>query len=137
MPKGNNVPRRAAKRCTRCGRRCTASPCNDCETRRQGTVDHRRGTPTQRGYTGTGHRKFHNAVLARDPTCTCTGCRRCTHPARCVRESTQADHHPATRRQLAARGANPNDPDHGRGLCGPCHSHSTASTDGGFGNPRR
>jgi 5-methylcytosine-specific restriction protein A len=94
-----------------------------------------RGTARQRGY-GAGHEKtFRPAVLARDPICTCTGCNSCT-PARgrpCAARSVHADHHPLSRRELAATGENPNDPKHGRGLCPPCHSAETARHQpGGF-----
>lgn len=127
------MPTRPRRRCTRCSQPSTTTPCPNCEARRKAGVDRRRGTATARGYRTPGHQRFHTAVLRRDPFCRCPGCPSCTH-TRCVRESAHADHHPETRRQLVARGADPNDPDHGRGLCGPCHSHWTAKLDGGFGN---
>lgn len=82
----------------------------------QRQAEQARGTARQRGY-GTRHeQQFRAAVLARDPVCVL--CR--TAPAR------HADHHPRSRRDLAAAGLDPDDPQHGRGLCGPCHSRETA-----------
>ncbi|AGL13864.1 hypothetical protein [Actinoplanes sp. N902-109] len=40
--------------------------------------------------------------------------------------STVADHYPLSRRELADRGLNPDDPTAGRGLCKRCHDKSTA-----------
>jgi 5-methylcytosine-specific restriction protein A len=80
-------------------------------------ADRARGTSTQRGY-GHHHRtRFREAVLARDPICTL--CRRAP--------SHHADHYPLDRRELVARGMNPNHPRHGRGLCAPCHAKATAT----------
>jgi 5-methylcytosine-specific restriction protein A len=79
-------------------------------------ADRARGTASQRGYTGAGHRAFRTAVLHRDPIC--VQCR--------AAPSTVADHHPLSRRELIARGMNPNDPANGRGLCKPCHDRETA-----------
>ena len=91
------------------------------------TYDQARGTPHQRGYTATHRNTFRHHVLTRDPDCQCPGCPVCTHPNRtCVRDSTDADHHPHTRRQLIALGLDPNDQQYGRGLCHRCHSHHTA-----------
>ncbi|GAA2484696.1 hypothetical protein GCM10010406_21190 [Streptomyces thermolineatus] len=83
------------------------------EHRRQ--AEQQRGGARQRGY-GQAHERFRAAVLARDPVCVL--CR--TAP------SKHADHWPVDRRELVARGLNPNDPKRGRGLCGPCHSAETA-----------
>jgi 5-methylcytosine-specific restriction protein A len=74
-----------------------------------------RGSSTAQGY-GAEHRdRFRAGVLARDPDCVL-----CGDPA------TQADHHPLSRKELVARGLDPNDPEYGRGLCRPCHSSETA-----------
>lgn len=82
-------------------------------------ADRRRGTSTQRGY-GKAHRTlFRPAVLERDPICVMPDC---DAPA------TEADHYPLTRRELVAKGLDPDDPKHGRGLCKRCHSRHTAST---------
>jgi 5-methylcytosine-specific restriction protein A len=75
-----------------------------------------RGTARQRGY-GHGHEnRFRPGVLARDPVCVL--CKRAP--------SLHADHWPLSRRELLARNLDPDDPAHGRGLCGPCHSSETA-----------
>lgn len=77
-------------------------------------------------YSSTGHRRFRNSVLTRDPICvTCD-----------IAQSTVADHYPLTRRELVAQGMNPNDPAHGRGLCAPCHNKHTAATSPGGWNAR-
>ncbi|RFA14570.1 hypothetical protein B7R21_06390 [Subtercola boreus] len=89
------------------------------------TADQRRGTATQRGYTGTGHRVFRNQVITRDPICVIC------HTA----QATVADHYPTSKRDLDAQGMDSNDPDHGRGLCKPCHDRSTAQEQpGGWHN---
>lgn len=133
------MPTRSRRRCTHCGHPTTTSPCPTCEQRRKTAVNRRRPNPTSLGYDQQ-HRAFRDAVLTRDKWCTCPGCPSCYHKAPgspCIRSSKHADHWPETRRQLEARGANPNDPRHGRGLCHPCHSHWTASRGGGFGNPTK
>jgi 5-methylcytosine-specific restriction protein A len=74
-------------------------------------------------YSTRGHRTFRTAVLTRDPICTLC------HLA----VSTVADHYPRTRRELVAQGLDPNAPEHGRGLCAPCHNKWTAqSSPGGW-----
>ena len=93
----------------------------------QQRTDAQRPTSRQRGYDADHERLFRTPVLRRDPTCM-----RC-HNA----PSVHADHHPHTRKELIELGLNPNDPRHGRGLCGACHSSETARHDGGFGNPTR
>jgi len=86
--------------------------CPDCQAK----AERQRGSASQRGY-GTQHRRtFRAAVLARDPICVVCG----------KAPSRHADHHPMSRRELAAAGLDPNDPRHGRGLCQPCHSRETA-----------
>lgn len=96
------------------------SRCEDCTSE----ADKRRGTAAERGYTGSGHRTFRKRVLARDPICMV--CR--------LAPSTVADHHPLSRRELVASNMNPNDPDHGRGLCKPCHDRETAKHQPGGWN---
>jgi 5-methylcytosine-specific restriction enzyme A len=114
---------------------CASTGCpNDALPRRSTCTEHSRRTPDRRppaaarGY-GHAHRtRFRAGVLNRDPICTCPGCQRCTRPnpgTRCVAPSTDADHHPLTRVQLVADGADPDEPDHGRGLCHACHSSHT------------
>lgn len=75
-------------------------------------------------YQTRGHRNFRAVVLHRDPICVIC------HLA----ASTDADHYPKDRNQLVLEGLDPNDPDNGRGLCGPCHSRSTAMSQPGGWN---
>jgi 5-methylcytosine-specific restriction protein A len=103
-----------------CGEFTQAGKCEACRAE----AEKRRGTARQRGY-GRGHeQRFRPAVLARDPLCVL--CRQ--------RPSVHADHHPLSRRELVDRGLDPNDPKHGRGLCGPCHSSETAKAQPGGWN---
>ncbi|TDE02854.1 hypothetical protein E1269_21390 [Jiangella asiatica] len=64
----------------------------------------------------------------------CTECD--DHATPCSRPSTDADHHPLSRRELIAAGLNPDDPKHGRGLCSLCHKRSTAKHQPGGWNAR-
>lgn len=76
----------------------------------------RRGNSAQQGY-GHRHRdRFRVGVLVRDRTCVL--CRK--SPA------VIADHYPVDRRTLVARGLDPDNPRHGRGLCKRCHDQETA-----------
>lgn len=106
-----------------------------CDQHRQ-EAEQRRGTARQRGY-GSGHAsRFRPAVLARDPACVCPGCPSC-QPAEarpCAARSAHADHWPMSRRELVAARLDPDDPQHGRGLCQPCHSHHTATEQPGGWN---
>lgn len=68
-------------------------------------------------YSSRGHRAFRAAVLERDPICVICN----------AAEATVADHYPMGRRELVEYGADPNDPDYGRGLCHRCHSTETAN----------
>lgn len=79
-------------------------------------ADRVRGTATQRGYNTRGHQTFRRTVLEREPICVL--CQ--------VAQSTVADHHPHSRKELIDLGFNPNNPDYGRGLCKPCHDSETA-----------
>jgi hypothetical protein len=105
--------------------------CEECKRK----AEAERGTSTQRGYGGAGHKAFRQAVLARDPICMMGDC---------LRPSRHADHHwippgethPWGRREIVAAGLNPNDPKYGRGLCGPCHSRATAKHQPGGWNRR-
>ncbi|MER7155437.1 holin, partial [Streptomyces lydicus] len=56
------------------------------------------------------------------------------NPTPCGQRSAHADHYPLSRRELVARGDDPDDPRHGRGLCGPCHSSETAQHQPGGWN---
>ncbi|MER7157325.1 holin [Streptomyces lydicus] len=103
-----------------------------CEGHRQ-EAEQRRGSSRQRGY-GRGHTaRFRPGVLARDPQCVCTD-ESHGHPTPCGQRSAHADHYPLSRRELVARGDDPDDPRHGRGLCGPCHSSETAQHQPGGWN---
>lgn len=105
-----------------------------CEEHRR-KAERRRGSARQRGYGGQHETRFRPGVLARDPHCRCAGCPSCsTAGTRCERESKHADHWPLDRRQLVEQGLDPNDPDHGRGLCQPCHSHATTQHQPGGWN---
>lgn len=106
---------RALSVCSRpgCPNLCRTSRCDTC----RGDAERQRGTPAGRGY-GHEHRaRFRPAVLARDPWCRICG----SAPA------TVADHHPLSRRELVAAGLDPDDPQHGRGLCASCHGRETAA----------
>jgi 5-methylcytosine-specific restriction protein A len=47
-----------------------------------------------------------------------------------------ADHWPRDRRELERLGLDPDDPQHGRGLCASCHGKHTAKTQPGGFNAR-
>lgn len=116
------MPRRAGWRvCSTpgCPEFSQGGRCDGCRAE----AEQRRGTARQRGY-GRGHEtRFRPGVLARNPVCVLCG----------KAPSVHADHHPLSRRELVARGQDPDDPKHGRGLCGPCHSSETAKHQpGGF-----
>jgi len=80
-----------------------------------------------RGYNTKGHQTFRTTVITRDPICVLCN----------LRPSTVADHYPVSRRDLIELGLNPNDPQHGRGLCWSCHSRATALTPGQEGGWNR
>lgn len=86
-----------------------------CEQHRK-QADQARGTAAQRGYRSAGHAAFRAAVLRKNPVCLL-----CQLAA-----STVADHYPLSRRELVAQHLDPNDPQHGRGLCKTCHDTETA-----------
>ncbi|MGK4583471.1 holin [Kitasatospora sp. HPMI-4] len=110
---------------------CTVAGCPEyttggrCDEHRR-AADRARGTTSQRGY-GRGHRtRFRPAVLARDPVCVL-----------CKQQPSQhADHWPLSRRELVDAGMDPDDPQHGRGLCQRCHARSTAAEQPGGWNAR-
>lgn len=87
-------------------------------------AEQRRGSARQRGYGKAHETRFRPGVLARDPVCVL-----CDNAP-----SVHADHWPLGRRELTARGLDPDDPKHGRGLCGPCHSSETAQHQPGGWN---
>ena len=88
-------------------------------------AEQQRGSARQRGYGREHTTRFRPGVLAKDPTCACTT-EDHGHGRPCGQPSRHADHHPRSRRELEAAGLDPNDPQYGRGLCGPCHSSETA-----------
>lgn len=111
------------------------SPCTRCPTptppgvsmcpRCKGEAERVR-RPHGNPYATAGHARFREAVLARDPVCVL-----------CLASpSTVADHYPHERRDLVDMGADPNDPNYGRGLCKPCHDKHTARTSPGGWNQR-
>lgn len=97
--------------------------CDRCDTE----AERRRGTSQQRGYGGQHARRFRTGVLARDPTCRIDGCHQ---------RSLDADHYPRDRDELVRLGMDPNDPKHGRGLCGKHHKQETAKRQPGGWNRR-
>jgi len=91
-----------------------SSSCDEHLAEKRAATDRARG---RRGYDTRGHRKrFRLSVLHRDPLCVL-----CGHIA------TIADHYPKSRRDLINTGSDPDDPQHGRGLCKPCHDTETAT----------
>lgn len=95
-----------------------------CEKHRR-QAEQQRGSARERGYDQDHESLFRKPVLQRDPKCVCTEDSH-GHGTPCGQPSKHADHFPQSRRELQAAGLNPNDPRHGRGLCGPCHSSETA-----------
>lgn len=135
------MPRRAKSVCPQPGCPELVDGAGRCPTHRR-DADRRRGTAQQRGYDGAHRHGFRAVVLARDPRCRCTDTTCPTHTGRssCERPSGVADHWPRTRRELVAAGLDANAPEHGRGVCTPCHNHTTAvdpRTAGGWNRPPR
>ncbi|MET8693621.1 holin [Streptomyces bauhiniae] len=115
--------RRALTVCSTPG--CPAlTPAGRCDQHRR-EAEQQRGSARQRGYDSEHQQRFRPTVLARDPRCVCTD-EQHGHGTPCGARSVHADHWPTSRRDLVAQGLDPNDPRHGRGLCGPCHSSETA-----------
>lgn len=123
--------RKALTVCSRpgCPRLTSAGRCTSCRA----DADQQRGNPRQRGYGQLHEQRFRPGVLARDPACTCTATTH-GHGAPCGQPSRHADHWPRDRRELVALGLDPDDPANGRGLCHPCHSRHTATTQPGGWN---
>ena len=97
--------------------------CNTCDR----DLDKTRGSSAARGY-GHKHRTlFRPKVLARAGHI-CELCK--------IAVATVADHHPLSRRELVEAGLNPNNPEHGRALCKPCHDRETARNQPGGWNQR-
>ena len=112
------MPKRAPRPCSRVG--CSGkaqdghSLCARHLSRQRAHSDTKRKA-TRTDYSARGHRSFRSAVLGEQPWC-----------VRCGGEATVADHYPLRRRELIARGLDPDDPQYGRGLCAPCHNSHTA-----------
>lgn len=119
------MPRKAASVCSKpgCWRLSSGGRCDVCRQE----AEQARGSASQRGY-GSKHRdRFRTGVLAKDPVCTMP---ECTEP------STDADHHPLSRKELVRRGLDPDDPRHGRGLCSTHHKQETGRLQPGGWNAR-
>jgi 5-methylcytosine-specific restriction protein A len=105
-----------------CASLTSSGRCDGCKRE----AEQARGSASQRGY-GSRHRdRFRKGTLAKDPVCVLC----MTAP------STVADHHPLDRRELVQQGLDPNDPQHGRGLCKRCHDRSTSERQPGGWNAR-
>jgi 5-methylcytosine-specific restriction protein A len=124
---------RALKVCSRsgCPNLVHKGRCASCQA--EATAN--RGTAHQRGYGSAHRRTFRAGVLHRDPLCVCTNTNH-GHSQRCLRPSTEADHHPLSRDELILRKLDPNDPQYGRGLCHGCHAKDTAHLQPGGWNQR-
>lgn len=115
---------RALKVCSTpgCPELVPAGRCPTC----QAAAERRRGTATQRGYGHRHRNRFRAGVLRRDPLCVCAT-EAHGHGPRCLTPSVHADHWPRGRDELLRLGLDPDDPQHGRGLCTSCHSKETAA----------
>lgn len=123
------MPRRALTTCSTpgCPELVESGRCDGCTAE----AEQRRGSSTARGY-GTRHRsRFRRGVLERDINCVL-----CIAAGRWA-AATVADHWPLSRRELAGRGLDPDDPEHGRGLCKSCHDKETAINQPGGWNQKR
>lgn len=118
-------PRKAWSVCSTpgCAALTSGGRCDACKRE----AEKRRGSASRRGYGHEHETRFRKGVLARDPVCTMPGC---TEP------STDADHYPLDRKELVRRGFDPNDPRHGRGLCGTHHKQETGRLQPGGWNAR-
>lgn len=119
--------------CPRAGCPETTTTGGACDTHRS-EAERARGSAAARGYDHQHREQFRNAVLRKDPLCVCDSEHRRGHGTRtCGEPSLHADHHPRSRRQIEQAGLDPNDPQHGRGICGRCHSwHTSQAQPGGW-----
>lgn len=115
------MPRRPKSRCPGC--KTLHEGRGRCPRCRQ-ALDRTRGTAAERGYTGKHVSRFRPGVLDKHPFCVCTR-EDHRHGPVCGAPSTVADHWPLSRRELVANGMDPDDPQHGRGLCESCHNSET------------
>lgn len=88
------------------GGRCEAHRAQDWAIRRE------RGAGQ---YGATRWQRVRKAFLYRNPWCVL-----------CMAQATVADHYPLSRRELIARGVDPDTPSRLRPLCTPCHNKETA-----------
>lgn len=106
--------------------------CNNCNQQ----AEQQRGNRHQRGYGRQHTERFRPGVLRRDPLCVCDD-QAHGHSAPCLAQATVADHWPLSRRELVALKLDPNDPEHGRGLCKACHDkHTSHAQPGGWHGDR-
>jgi len=108
--------------------RCPAPGCHALTTEHGRCPDHQRKpwenpSANTRTLTRADRRRFHDAVLTRDPRCVCTGQCGTTHHSPCGAPSTEADHIVPI-----AHGGAHTDPTNGRGLCHHCHQGITRRT---------
>lgn len=130
------MPTKPMSRCTNCKTLHSGTgKCDDCRDKARAESDARRGTSYQRGYGKQHTDRFRIGVLGKNPHCVCTASY-CPHTKECGRLSTVADHFPLSRRDLVARGMDPDNPAYGRGLCEPCHDRHTAHAQPGGWNKR-
>jgi 5-methylcytosine-specific restriction protein A len=120
--------RRALTTCSTpgCPELVESGRCDGCSRQ----AEQRRGSSSARGYGKRHRQQFRRAVLERDINCVLCIAGGTWTPA------TVADHWPLSRRELTARGLDPDDPKHGRGLCATCHNRETARNQPGGWNER-
>lgn len=123
------MPTAPPRACPRCHQPATGRcPCRQPQ---RTTAERERGSAHARGYGRRHQLRFRAPILRRDIYCTCTDptCRTHRDRTTCTALSTVADHWPLTRRELVARGLDPDDPQYGRGLCKTCHDHATGTDE--------
>lgn len=123
------MARRALTTCSTpgCPSLVASGRCDDCSR----TAERERGSAAARGYGKRHRQRFRRGVLERDINCVlCIAAGRWT-------AATVADHWPLSRRELTDRGKDPDDPQHGRGLCDRCHNKETAINQPGGWNQER
>jgi 5-methylcytosine-specific restriction enzyme A len=128
-PATGSVPTRLRTPCSQpgCANLSNGGRCDDCAV----VAEAQRGNFRQRGYRRGHDNRFRRGVLERDVNCVL-----CVKAERWV-TATVADHWPLSRRELVARGLDPDDPQHGRGLCDTCHNQQTAEHQPGGWNAER
>lgn len=119
------MPQRLRTPCSTpgCGELAEGGRCDDCQRQ----AERQRGSFSKRGYRKKHRTRFRPGVLERDICCVL-----CRNDGKWTL-ATVADHWPLSRRELVERGLDPDDPEHGRGLCHDHHSIETAvNQPGGF-----